>query len=68
MLIKRLQDHVKGDVVMEASQIKAAEILLRKSAPDLTATTLTDPQGGNPFAPLMELIAANGRPRPGDSR
>lgn len=28
----------------------------------------TDPTGGNPFAPLMELIAANGRPRPGSSR
>ena len=25
----------------------------------------TDPDGGNPFQPLMDLIAANGRPRPG---
>lgn len=25
----------------------------------------TDPGGGNPFAPLMDMIAANGRPRPG---
>lgn len=24
----------------------------------------TDPTGGNPFAPLMEMIAKNGRPRP----
>jgi len=26
---------------------------------------VTDPTGKNPFAPLMEMIAANGRPRPG---
>ncbi len=25
----------------------------------------TDPQGNNPFASLMEAVAANGRPRPG---
>lgn len=25
----------------------------------------TDPAGNNPFAPLMDMIAANGRPRPG---
>jgi len=28
----------------------------------------TDPHGGNPFQPLMDLIAANGRPRPSSSR
>ncbi len=25
----------------------------------------SDPQGNNPFAPFLEMIAANGRPRPG---
>lgn len=35
MLINRLQAHAKGDCEMSATQIKAAEILLRKCAPDL---------------------------------
>jgi hypothetical protein len=34
-LIKRLQDHVLGLTNMSASQVRAAEILLRKSVPDL---------------------------------
>lgn len=28
-------------------------------------TEHTDPNGNNPFAPLLSMIAANGRPRPG---
>lgn len=36
MLIKRLSDHVRGDIEMTATQIRAAEILLRKSVPDLS--------------------------------
>lgn len=64
MLINRLQGHANGENNMSPTQIKAAEILLRKAAPDLTATTLTDPEGNNPFGQLMELIAANGRPGP----
>lgn len=32
---------------------------------DRSQVTLSDPAGNNPFAPLMELVAANGRPRPG---
>jgi hypothetical protein len=45
MLIKRLQDHAEGKVDMSPTQIKAAEVLLRKSAPDLSSTTLEAGEG-----------------------
>jgi hypothetical protein len=37
MLLGRLQRHVKGDVEMSPTQIRAAEILLKKALPDLTS-------------------------------
>ena len=37
MLAKRLRDHALGQNEMTATQIKAAEILLRKAWPDLKA-------------------------------
>ena len=36
-LINRLQDHVVGKVDMSPTQVRAAEILLRKSLPDLSS-------------------------------
>lgn len=46
MLLNRLQDHAAGKVEMKNSQVKAAEILLRKVTPDLAATQLTGSEGG----------------------
>jgi uncharacterized protein YjiS (DUF1127 family) len=46
MLLNRLQDHAFGDVELTQSQIKAIEILLRKTAPDLAATQISGPDGG----------------------
>ena len=43
-LINRLQGHVLAKVKLEASQIKAIEILLRKTLPDLSTVTL---EGGD---------------------
>lgn len=40
-LINRLQDHVFGEVEMTATQLKAAEVLLRKSIPDLQALNIS---------------------------
>lgn len=45
-LINRLQDHALKDTDLSNSQIKAIEILLRKSVPDLQAVTLSAPDGG----------------------
>lgn len=39
MLVKRLEDHVDGKVDLAATQVTAALGLLRKSLPDLQATT-----------------------------
>lgn len=41
MLIKRLEDHALGNVQMETTQVRAIEILLKKSVPDLSAITLS---------------------------
>jgi hypothetical protein len=40
MLVKRLSDHVDGKQEMSQTQIKAAEILLKKSLPDLSSIEL----------------------------
>lgn len=40
-LMQRLQNHALGLADMTATQIKAAEILLRKKLPDLSATEIT---------------------------
>jgi hypothetical protein len=37
-LINRLQDHVLGKVYLSPTQVRSAEILLRKTIPDLSAT------------------------------
>ncbi len=39
-LLNRLQDHVVGKVEMTSSQIRAAEILLNKTLPNLQAQTI----------------------------
>lgn len=40
MLINRLQNHVAGNLEMSKTQIQAAGILLRKTLPDMVATTI----------------------------
>lgn len=40
MLINRLQNHVAGKLEMSKTQIQAAGILLRKTLPDMVATTI----------------------------
>lgn len=55
-LINRLEDHVLNGSEMSATQIKAAQILLGKSIPDLSAVTVSgDPE--NPIVPQrIELV------------
>lgn len=49
-LVNRLQDFAlaKPDVEIDAGRLKAIEVLLRKSLPDLSAVTL----GGDPDNPV----------------
>jgi hypothetical protein len=44
-LLNRLNSHAIGEVDMTPTQVKAAEILLRKSLPDLSSTTLEAGEG-----------------------
>lgn len=37
----------------------------KKAYGDHVTQEITDPQGNNPFASLMEIVSAGGRPRPG---
>jgi hypothetical protein len=46
MLINRLQNHVAGRIDMTPTQLRAAEILLKKRLPDLSASELSGPGGG----------------------
>jgi hypothetical protein len=41
-LINRLQDHVAGTVELSPTQVRAAEILLRKCLPDLLGAQIVD--------------------------
>ncbi len=52
MLVKRLTDHVVGNCEMSASQVRAAEILLRKTLPDVQTVQL---EGGE--NPIQHQIA-----------
>lgn len=47
-LINRLTDHALDGLELSVTQIKAIEILLRKSLPDLSAVELTG-EGGGPL-------------------
>lgn len=45
-IVNRLNGHVMGTVELSASQVTAALGLLKKCVPDLSATALTDGDGG----------------------
>ena len=45
MILDRLVKHVNGEIEMTASQIKAADILLKKTVPDLARTEVTGKDG-----------------------
>ena len=61
-LINVLQNHaLSGDSEISMSRMKAIEILLRKSVPDLSAITLSG-DAKNPLVTRIELVAgANGK-------
>jgi len=52
MLINRLMSHALGECDMQGTQIKAAEILLRKRVPDLAATQ----HSGDENQPIRHVI------------
>lgn len=46
VILDRLVKHVNGEIDMSASQIKAADILLKKTIPDLARSEVTGADGG----------------------
>lgn len=71
-LINRLQTNALADAeVMTSGQIKSAEILLRKTLPDLSAVQVSgDPEnplhvGSNALDRLAEVLARLGPAQPG---
>jgi hypothetical protein len=52
-LLNRLNDHVFSDVEVSQTQMKAIEILLRKSLPDLSAVELSG-NDDHPFKLVVE--------------
>jgi hypothetical protein len=62
-LINRLTDHALGMVDLEATQVRAIEILLKKSIPDLSSMELMG-EGGGPVQ-LQEVRRVIVDPRDG---
>ncbi len=59
-LIDKLSNHVLGKVKLTNTQVRAAEILLRKVTPDLTAQALTTSAAE---VPLLQIV----KPEPDSS-
>ena len=57
MLVKALADHAVGKNDMSATQVRAAEILLKKTLPDLSQTTIDADVTAREVAPLTPEIA-----------
>ena len=52
-IIDRLAKHINDEIDMKPTQLKAAEILLKKVAPDLSNTTLD----GNEDKPVRMVVS-----------
>lgn len=61
-LINRLQDNAFGKIELTPSQLKAIEILLKKSLPDLSAIQISG-DADNPLNVItrIELVDGNGQ-------
>ena len=53
-IIQTLQNHIIGTKKLTTTQVRAAEVLLRKVAPDLQATALTADAGAE--LPILKII------------
>jgi hypothetical protein len=46
VIVSRLSDHVEGKVDLSSTQVRAAEVLLKKTLPDLGNIEITGADGG----------------------
>ena len=56
MILNKLMEHVLEGKEMKSTQIKAAEILLRKTVPDLSATQITGGEGEDSLPVQINMI------------
>lgn len=63
-LVNRLTDHALGEVELSTTQVKAIEILLRKTVPDLSSVEMTG-DADNPvqLRATVEFVNANSTPK-----
>lgn len=55
-LIKRLTEHALDDLELSASQVKAIEILLRKTLPDLKQVEVTGADGDRLIPDCIKVV------------
>lgn len=55
-LVNRLQSFANGDVELTRDQIKAIEVLLKKSLPDLSSMSVEGPDGSSVFKGLEVIV------------
>lgn len=60
-LINRLTEHALGQIDLEPTQVKAIEILLKKSIPDLSAVSISG-QGDNGALQVQIIRYGNDKP------
>jgi hypothetical protein len=65
-LINRLQDHANGAVDMTPTQVRAAEVLLKKSLPDLTAVQVSGDEANPLVLKHIEVTIVDPRRNPED--
>ena len=54
-IINRLSKHIDGEVKMSSTQVRAAEILLKKALPDLKSSEHTGKDGKDLFPQKIEM-------------
>lgn len=62
----QLQRHVSGEIEMTATQVRAAEILLRKVLPDLKVVAMETRD--DPLQSVLTLVMDTSRGLPGEGR
>ena len=60
MILNKLMAHVLEGEELKSTQIKAAEILLRKTVPDLSATQITGGEGEDSLPVQINMIVKDG--------
>ena len=59
-ILNRLQNHVLGETDMTATQLQAAQILLRKALPDLQAVEITGSGEGGAIPMIVTGVRRDG--------